>query len=288
MTTMRSILWQDLTNAEIADLRDAEAIVAIPVGAIEQHGPHLCVETDALLSRGVTLRAAQRSKVPVVVAPALPYGFSPHHVSHPGTISLRLQTYMAVIEDIARSLTASGFRRIVFVNGHGGNSAPLRAKVTELVTDGMPAAALDYWTPSESVWIPMLEGALKRGGHACEMETAVVMALKADDRAEVARLLDGAKGLPARTIQPWVAPGHPSDPLTQAGAAWPPIFQADDCGYYGDPGAASEELGVRILEVLADALARFFEGFAATPLRLGVARDAAAPSISAPLAGTRA
>lgn len=279
--TLRTNLFAALTREEIAAARDNNAMVLVPVGAIEQHARHLGVDTDIFLSSTVSRLAADRvTAVPVLVAPPLAYGFSPHHVSHAATISLRLATFLAVLGDIAGSLVASGFKRVVFVNGHGGNNAPLRAKVGELVTDGLPVATVDYWVPTEAEWIPRLKGALRRGGHACEQETALMLALRRDDRAEVARILELARGLPPRVIQPWIAPGHDRDPITEAGAAWPPIFQADDRGYYGDPAAATEETGAEILEIIIAGLARFLDAFAATPLRLGVARDPAAPHVS--------
>src|SRR5215207_4069786 len=104
----RTLLWQHLTSDELAEAREAGAMVVVPVGAIEQHGIHLPVETDARLSTVVSQLAAKRvSALPVLVAPSLPFGFSPHHLSHAGTISLRLDTYLAVLGDIAVSLTNS-------------------------------------------------------------------------------------------------------------------------------------------------------------------------------------
>ncbi|SEQ21903.1 creatinine amidohydrolase [Faunimonas pinastri] len=279
----RTLLWQDLTSDELAAARDAGAMVVVPVGAIEQHAAHLPVETDARLATMVTRMAARRvSALPVIVAPTLPFGFSPHHLSHPGTISFGLETYLAALGDIAKSIANSGFRRIVLVNGHGGNNAPLRSKVGQLVTDGYPVATVEYWVPGESRWIPKLLGALKRGGHACEQETALMMVL-ADNEAEKRRIAEAAKDMKPRVIQPWIAPGYAEDPITEAGAAWPPIFQADDGGYYGDPAAATAETGEVILEIIVERLARFLTGFAAAPLRLGVSRDPARPLISEPL-----
>jgi creatinine amidohydrolase len=284
--TLRTQEFAALTTDEVAAACDHDALVLVPVGAIEQHARHLPVDTDIFLSSNVARLAASRiSRVPVLVAPSLSFGFSPHHVSHAGTITLRLDTYLAVLGDIAGSLVRSGFRRIVFVNGHGGNNAPLRAKVGELVTDGLPVATVDYWVPSEAQWIPKLKGALRRGGHACEQETALTLSLRASDPAEVDRILEGARGLPPRTIQPWIATGHDRDPITEAGASWPPIFQADDCGYYGDPAAATLSTGKELLELIVVGLAAFLEEFAATPLRLGMSRDAFQPSLSAPLRG---
>jgi creatinine amidohydrolase len=285
MTATRTVLWQDLTDREIALARDAGAIVLVPVGAIEQHAGHLPVETDIALSTAISVSAARRLDRPVLVAPPLPYGFSPHHLSRPGTISLRLQTFLTVVREIVVSIVQSGFPRVIIVNGHGGNSAPLRALAGELVTDGLPAAAIDYFAPTQAEWEALLTGAVKRFGHACEFETAQMMAIKAGDPGAVGRIAAAKAGLPARTIQPWIAPGWPDDPVTAAGAAWPPIFQADDPGYFGDPAAASEEVGRQIVELVAAGLARFIEAFCRTPLRLGVARDPARPGIAEPLPG---
>ncbi|MCP4382895.1 MAG: creatininase family protein [Hyphomicrobiales bacterium] len=269
-----------MTDSEVALARDADSIVAVPVGAIEQHGPHLPVNTDIVLSTAVTKAAAELTSATVLVAPELSVGFSPHHLSRPGTLSLRLTTFQMIVGETAAAIVASGFPRVVFVNGHGGNSAPLRAAVGELVTDGLPAAAIDYFAPSEATWAPMLSGALNRVGHACEFETALFMHLRSHDNEAVTRITRAKKGLPPRTVQPWLIPGDEDDPITAAGAAWPPIFQADDSGYYGDPAAATIDLGERLFAVVAIGLAEFFAAFAATPLRLGISRDPEKPSIS--------
>ncbi len=280
--TPRTPLFEDLTSDEIAEAARNDAMMLVPVGAIEQHARHLPVKTDIYLSSNVArLAAARVGSLPVLVAPGLPFGFSPHHVSHAGTISLRLATFLAVVREVATSLVDSGFRRVVFVNGHGGNNAPLRSLVGELVTDGRPVAALDYWVPGEPKWIPKLRGALRRGGHACEQETAMVLAL--EDAKNAAWMEEAIVGLPPRVIQPWIARDWPDDPLTRYGAAWPPIFQADDCGYYGDPGVATRETGEILLDIIVDELAAFLERFATTPLRLGVSRDATRPGISEPI-----
>lgn len=276
--------WGRLTSDEIAQTRDHDALVVIPVGATEQHAAHMGTDADIWFARSVSLLAAERVQdLPVVVAPGLAFGFSPHHVSHAGTISLRLDTYLSVLGDLARSVVESGFKRAIFVNGHGGNSAPLRAKIGELVTDGLPVGMVDYWVPGEPTWIPHLLGGLKRGGHACEQETALALALSRNDPAEVERLRRLAADLAPRLIQPWIAPHHADDPITAFGGGWPPIFQADDGGYYGDPAAATPENGEAILEIIVEALARYLAAFAATPLRLGVARDPSRPGISHPL-----
>lgn len=277
-----SLIWGELTRAELAAKRDAGALVIVPTGAIEQHGNFLPVETDTFLASAVAELAAGRvSGVEVVVAPPVVLGFSPHHLSLPGTISLRLETYLAVVSDTARSILDSGFPRVVFVNGHGGNSAPLRSVCAQLVTDGHAVSMVDYFSPGEREWLPLLKGALARTGHACEQEAALTMALASPEAG--ARIASAVKDLPARLIQPWIPPGHEEDPVTAYGGGWPPIFQADDCGYFGDPGKATAENGALILEATVAGLAAYLEAFARTPLRLGIARDLQKPRLSPPL-----
>ena len=280
------LIWAEMTRQEIVSARDRGSLVIVPTGAIEQHADHLGTETDMMLSTAVSeLAAARMTETPVVVAPSVSFGFSPHHLSWPGTISLRLETYLAMLRDVARSILDAGFPRAIFVNGHGGNSAPLRSLVGELVTDGYPIGMVDYFVPSEPDWIPLLKGVLKRGGHACEQETALMLALSGDTAR--GRIERGLVGQPGRATQPWIAPNHDSDPITAFGGGWPPIFQADDCGYYGDPTKATFENGQAILEATVSRLAEFLEAFARTPLRLGVSHDPQRPSIAKPL-GTEA
>jgi len=96
--------------------RDARAVV--PVGSTEQHG-YLSLSVDAILAERVAVEAAEPLGVPVF--PVLNYGITPYFLKYPGTVSLRLDTYQRIVADILDSLAATGFRRIVFVNGHGGN-----------------------------------------------------------------------------------------------------------------------------------------------------------------------
>lgn len=255
-----------MTDREIASARDAGAVAILPVGALEQHGVHLPVDTDAVSAHRVALEAARRSEAETLVFPPLTYGFSPHHLSRPGTISLSLDIFAGQIRDAVRCLAASGFARVLLVNGHGGNVAPLRAVVTELVTDGFAVSSVDYWGPARSDWEPILKGKYRSVGHACEFETALQLVLRDDELASAiaARIRD----LPPRLDQPFVASGG-IDGFTPAGAVAPPIFLADDCGYYGDPAAATRATGEAIFECVTVALANFIDWFESTDLVLG-------------------
>jgi creatinine amidohydrolase len=109
--------------------RDDRAV--LPLGSTEQHAG-LSLSVDSILSHKVALDAAEPLGVPVF--PALPYGLTPYFLAYPGTVSLRLETYARLIRDVLDSLAASGFRRILVVNGHGGNQ-PAAAVAIEWMTD---------------------------------------------------------------------------------------------------------------------------------------------------------
>lgn len=101
--------------------------VVLPTGSTEQHG-YLSLGTDAILAERVAVEAADPLGIPVF--PAMPYGLAPYFAAYPGSVSLRMTTYLAVMQDLLDSLDAQGFRRIAIVNGHGGN-APVTGLVRE-------------------------------------------------------------------------------------------------------------------------------------------------------------
>jgi len=105
--------------------------VILVLGACEQHG-YLSLLTDTKIPCALAEAASQKSGV--LVAPPLNFGCSPYFLDYPGTISLRLHTYLDVVEDILRSLYAAGFRRVLILNGHGGNT-PVRTHLVELVNE---------------------------------------------------------------------------------------------------------------------------------------------------------
>jgi creatinine amidohydrolase len=264
---LRSHLWSDLTRAEIAAARDAGALVVIPIGSTEQHAEHLPVGTDSLTAGRLSLAAAAACPQPVLVAPTITAAFSPHHASFAGTITLRLATLSALIEDITRSIAEAGFTRQLLVNGHGGNRGPLIAISTELITGGREVGYVDYWSPPAREIADILTGERRSVGHACEMETSLVMALDgADGRLDFYRRQ--AAGLQPRPEPPYWHPGEP-DPIAADGAWWPPVFLDDDRGYQGEPGRASLETGTRLVDAITTRLAAFFEQFANADLRSG-------------------
>jgi creatinine amidohydrolase len=118
------------TWPEVERYLAARTDILLPIGATEQHGPYGLIGTDSLCAEGVAVAAGERAGV--IVAPVLGVGMSLHHLAFPGSMSLQPSTMIAVLRDWADSLARHGFRRLHFVNGHGGNIATSQAAFSEI------------------------------------------------------------------------------------------------------------------------------------------------------------
>lgn len=236
--------WGRLKASELRALAEQDAIVVVPVAAMEQHGPHLPVMVDSLLCAEVALRTARRvaARQPVVVAPTVWSGLSEHHMPFGGTFTLDFATFFALLRCLCRSLVQHGFRRIFLLNGHGGNRFALRVVVDELSSElGAALATATYWEPAAGAFARILE---QQPGvqHACEAETSMVMALHPE-------LVDAARLAEAKFIEP-------PHVATQRGAhLWRPFAARTPTGVIGDPTAAAAAKGGRLLDAAAEAMA---------------------------------
>ena len=154
--------WMQLAEYLATDDR-----VVLPLGSVEQHA-YLSLATDAILAERVAREAAEPLGVPVY--PVLSYGVAPYFMAYPGTVTLREGTYAAMVRDILDSLAESGFRRILVVNGHGGN-APAR-DVARVWAEARPAVSLrfhDWWRAPRT--LAAVEEVDPVAGHASWMES---------------------------------------------------------------------------------------------------------------------
>ena len=241
MTTGTEIEFRRLRADELRARAAADAVAIVPFGSIEQHGPHLPVEVDSLLGNEVALRTARKMLLrgePVVVLPMVWTGVSEHHMSFGGTITLDLATYTALVEGICRSLVRHGFRRLVLLNGHGGNDNALRCLTDDLTPKlGVPIIQFTYWGPTQPEIAAVLEtqSALL---HACEAETAMTMFLRPD--------LVARDRIPAASqAMEYVQPGP---------YRWRTLGAVSSSGVIGNPIAATPEKGERLLEVISTRL----------------------------------
>ena len=174
----RRILWAEMTSPNLRAGADG-GIAILPIGSTEQHGRHLPVGTDTCLVSEIARRAAARivDHRNVVVLPGLWISLAEHHMGFAGTLTLDFRTFVAVLRCTVGSLKRQGFRKVLLLNGHGGNVAALTVIVDELTRDlELPIAAATYWVVAEAAFANILDGQPNLR-HACEAETSMMLAL---------------------------------------------------------------------------------------------------------------
>jgi creatinine amidohydrolase len=241
---MTEIEWSRLKAAEIKALAGRDAIVIVPIGATEQHGPHLPSMVDWRLVQEVSHRAARimQKSAPVLVAPTIPYGMSEHHMSLNGTITLDYATMYAVIRCVVTSAIRHGFKRIFVLNGHGGNTTALQNMIGELTVEyKLPLATGTYWDIAAGSIAKLLDRQ-KALLHACEAETSMIMAL-APELVNPDEL--------SQMHGPYVT-GLSAIPSVNAGVyRWRQLSSRSPIGVIGDAATASAEKGEKLLQAIA-------------------------------------
>lgn len=246
--TRSPLLWAELRRDEVAAARDANAVVVIPIGAIEQHGPHLPVNTDISDAWAVATRLSARcDDPPVLVAPPVPWGVSHYHHVFPGTLTLTVESLSSLLLDLCRSVATNGFTRILLLNGHGGNAATIETVATRAGVEGINAFPITYWNlvPETMVELAVHDGG--HIGHAGEMETSLQLHLQPDlvDRRALEQPL-----------------GRPMDEVALVpGVYWPPrvLDEAPD-GVYGLAHKGTAEKGERLLDAVVERLVELLRG----------------------------
>lgn len=232
-------------------------IVVVPVSAFEQHGHHLPLDTDQRLVTHVTEKSCQRAhdrQVPVVMTPAIWTGFSPHHMEFTGTITLGMKTFLSVIQDVCKSLWEHGFRKILLLNGHGGNASLLKSSVQNLrFQNGIRAVTASYWDfaiPYIQSWRSSELGGIN---HGCEMETALMLYLAEN-------LVD--KNQCSNEMRESFSSYLGVD-LVKGGTVTTSfdLKEVSNHGVVGDPSVATKESGEVLFDHITDKIADFLEEF---------------------------
>lgn len=237
-------MWLDeLTREEIHQAAPRTTVI-IPVAATEQHGPHLPLLVDRLLTETLAGRAAEvaAGQVPVLVTPVVAFGSSHHHQVF-GALSLSSETLSRVLMDLGLSLVRMGFRSLFFLNGHGGNDDIIRQTCRDLaVTWPVRTAAASYWTLAADALASLDAGRTGHvPGHAGGFETSLMLALdpelvRTDRYPADGGFPPGARGAGGLFVQ-------------QHGV-W-----ASSGGYSEPPVHADAELGGRMLDAITEAVA---------------------------------
>jgi len=250
--------WQELSWPELAAVDVVRAVAVLPLGAVEQHGPHLPLSVDGAINSAVLERALEvvDEAVTVLALPQLPVGLSPEHGDFPGTLSLTPETMLAMLREIGASVAGAGVRRLVLLNSHGGQPAVLELAAQALRDrHGMlatPVNAFRLWRRADH--LPADKAAYDVHGGAIETSIVLHLAPDAVRRDEVRDFASAALAL--RDALEAAAPG------AGARAAWR-AGDLNPVGAAGDATLAHAETGARLLDEAAAALARIIAALAA-------------------------
>jgi creatinine amidohydrolase len=239
---------------QLTDLKwpDVEALsrdmpVVIPIAALEQHGRHMPLFTDSLLLGEVIRRVSERLSGGVLFTPLFWLGNSEHHLDFPGTMTAAPRVYLDVLKDMVENFLVHGFRRLVFINGHGGNIVPAQQALFELRQKyrqrrDLLLVSTTYWTLGAQP--KKADGSLVQDqmGHACEWETSMMLRL----RPELVGEYQGVPGLPE------------VDRFRPAHRAWI-TKDLSEPGHIGHPSHASAEKGELLFRLFSDDVRAFLE-----------------------------
>ena len=245
------VRWDRLSAPALCAAARDKTVVIVPLGATEQHGPHLPTQVDWRIAYEIAVSAARlmAGRQRALVTPAIPFGMSEHHMSLGGTLTLNFATMAAVIGCVVRSAARHGFQRIFVLNGHGGNNAALDTIITELTIElKLPIAGGTYW----HIAADSIRGILEQQTqllHACEAETSMLQALSPEIVGPLDSSLRGA-----------LVPGMSAIPGANPGIfRWQHLRTRSAIGVLGEAWSASPEKGRRLLAAIArdvaDALA---------------------------------
>ena len=229
----------DLTWPAI-DALNKDTPVVFPVAALEQHGRHLPLFTDSLLLGEIIRRASEPLGNRVLFAPLQWLGNSDHHLDFPGTLSAPPRAYIDLLGGLLENFIQHGFRRLLFINGHGGNDVPGRQAIFEVRQGHRQRSDLlllfaTYWQLGAKPWEAEPRLQQRQMGHACEWETSMIL-----------RLAPKLVG-PLNELQP-VPFGHYLEPASRA---WT-TKDRTVAGHIGDPRAATAEKGEALFRVFAN------------------------------------
>jgi len=246
----RSMYLHDLTWPELKELLPDIKMAIIPVGSTEQHGPHGCFDYDHAASREFSKMLAERLYPHVLVAPGIQIGVSGHHIKFPGSLTLRPETLVSVIMDIAWSLRQHGIKKFFLANGHGGNIPALGVAANRLKQefgDSVAWASVPYDAVGD---ISAKHAKTEINGHSCEIETSIMLYLQPKSVRKHA--------LTKGEILPEVAERRKRKFPAQEARYF---HEVTANGALGDARFASEQIGKELVEVGLDRYVEYLTDF---------------------------
>lgn len=260
-----TVFLGELTNPEVEAFLKQGRTIVVPVGAVEQHGPHAPLVTDVIIPQEIARRIAPR--IDALVAPPVNYALSYPHHGFTGLAYIRIPTFMALIEDLCVAFATAGFKRIVFLNGHYDNTYAIAyacANAAEKIGKDVKAFPVNYWDGFTAADVDEFSG-LKNGLHANAAETSAVLAID-PNLVDMDRANAEFPPFPDYTIANTGAV-HTAYFFTSPGS----VYWATKSGTWGDARKATPEMGERYLEAAVRSTLAVLENiektFVAMPVR---------------------
>lgn len=239
---------QEMTWQEIDALNRSTVVVAT-FGAMEQHGMHLPLETDALIGQEIARRLDKACDQRLLILPTQWLGLSLHHMSFSGTLTTSVETYLAMAFEILGSIARAGFRKILVINSHGGNVSALDLVLTKC-RECYPRTRIvgvTYWNAAAGELSAIRESPLGGMGHACELETSLVLAIKPELVHSQRITADGRQAVSEFAGKDMLKGGS----ITVSRH----FSEISQYGVVGDPRTASAEKGEQFLSAIVHRLA---------------------------------
>jgi creatinine amidohydrolase len=256
------LTWPEM-KALIA--REPQPVVAVPIGAVEDHGEHMAISTDNDILEGILAACGRAAAGDLLVLPVIPFGLDEHHMDFPGTIAIDIETTLAYLAQTAISVARHGFRHILIVNGHGSNQSicDLAARKVVLASGAVCAATTVNAAVDPSLVIDVLNAERRGGpgsvGHACEYETAMMLHLE-PEKVDMTLAERDIGQLKLKYFN-W---DHPEPSAYAWQDYWSRFSRVGVCG---DAAAATPEFGKRMFDVTVERFVELVREFRTIPIR---------------------
>ena len=253
VTTGTTVHWQEMWRHEMLAALEHDPVVIVPVGSVEQHGPHCPMDVDISHTQALAVETARAiADFPVIVAPPVWCGLTHYNMGEVGTITLSVETFIAFVSEVCRSIWVNGFHRIILVNGHGGNRDICRVISTKLAEEDIWVLPITFW---EMVSPLLTEAGETDGwiGHGGEWETSLQLYLRPT-------LIDQS-----RMVADPERPGF--SPEVQAFTGFPERRREREHGVHGNPLTASPEKGEMLFSAAKGRLVEVCREYHRLPVR---------------------
>ena len=251
---LENLKWPEVKRVDLSGTP-----VVIPLGSLEQHGPHLPLTTDTEIVTAIAREVESRLPTRILLTPTLWLGHSPHHMNFSGTLSVEPRIYIDILKSLAHSMIRHGAKKIFLLNGHGGNEGPAPVALRELKSElrghnDIFVTFASYWWLGAKTLTAVRKSGVGGVGHACEMETSAMLVI-APQKVDMTL---ARKSGPGAALRYRVIDMQAKNPIAMVSE----FDELSDSGVLGEPELATSEKGRLFLDGFAASIVEFLEDFA--------------------------